>query len=145
MRRTIWLLFEDADSSKPAMVKLGGKGNVLNRKILKILMSLSSLFLLTSVFMLILSTVPGFQNATRDMFGVELTVLLPALLYVIYHGLVVQEDTDTEGEEENLFLKITEAIFVGWFTLEYLIRFVVSPHKVRRSSLSDHKSPVYNT
>ena len=35
-------------------------------------MSLSSLFLLTSVFMLILSTVPGFQNATRDMFGVEL-------------------------------------------------------------------------
>ena len=37
-------------------------------------MSLSSLFLLTSVFMLILSTVPGFQNATRDMFGVELTV-----------------------------------------------------------------------
>ena len=36
----------------------------------KILMSLSSLFLLTSVFMLILSTVPGFQNATRDMFGV---------------------------------------------------------------------------
>ena len=37
------------------------------------LMTLSSLFLLTSVFMLILSTVPGFQNATRDMFGVELT------------------------------------------------------------------------
>ena len=37
------------------------------------LMSLSSLFLLTSVFMLILSTVPGFQNATRDMFGVKLT------------------------------------------------------------------------
>ena len=48
-----------------------------------------------------------------------------------------QEDTDTEGEEENLFLKITEAIFVGWFTLEYLIRFVVSPYKVRMSSLSD--------
>ena len=33
-----------------------------------------------------------------------------------YHCLVVQEDTDTvgDGEEENLFLKITEAIFVGW-------------------------------
>ena len=97
-------------------------------------MSLSSLFLLTSVFMLILSTVPGFQNATRDMFGVELTAFT-ALLYIICFGLLVQEDTDTEGEEENLFLKITEAIFVGWFSLEYLIRFVVSPHKVRRSSL----------
>ena len=49
--------------------------------------------------------------------------------------MVVQEDTDTEGEEENLFLKITEAIFVGWFTLEYLIRFAVSPHKVKSSSI----------
>ena len=91
-----------------------GNGNEIRETLLikvfsEILMSLNSLFLLTSVFMLILSTVPGFQNATRDMFG---------------------EDTDTEGEEENLFLKITEAIFVGWFTLEYLIRFVVSPHKV---------------
>ena len=90
-------------------------------------MSLSSLFLLTSVFMLILSTVPGFQNATRDMFGVGRGgALSRAELYS-----VLQEDTDTEGEEENLFLKITEAIFVGWFTLEYLIRFAVSPHKVR--------------
>ena len=45
-----------------------------------------------------------------------------------------QENTDVDDEEENLFLKITEAIFVGWFTLEYLIRFVVSPHKVMSSS-----------
>ena len=103
-------------------------------------MSLSSLFLLTSVFMLILSTVPGFQNATRDMFGVELIQPIALIKYIIYFDLVAQEDTDTEGEEENLFLKITEAIFVGWFTLEYLIRFVVSPHKVRMSSLSDHHS-----
>ena len=41
------------------------------------------------------------------------------------------ENTDADNDEENLFLKITEAIFVGWFTLEYLIRFVVSAHKVQ--------------
>ena len=33
-------------------------------------------------------------------------------------------------EEENFFFRSTEAIFVGWFTLEFLIRFVVSPSKV---------------
>ena len=42
----------------------------------------------------------------------------------------IQENTDTDDDEDNLFLRITEAIFVGWFTLEYLIRFAVSPHKV---------------
>ena len=37
----------------------------------------------------------------------------------------------TQGtEEENYFFRVTEAIFVGWFTLEYLIRFIVSPYKV---------------
>ena len=41
-----------------------------------------------------------------------------------------QEGTDDEDAEETLFLKVTEAIFVCWFTLEYLIRFIVSAHKV---------------
>ena len=46
----------------------------------------------------------------------------------------IQENTDTDDDEDNLFLRITEAIFVGWFTLEYLIRFAVSPHKVSSSA-----------
>ena len=32
--------------------------------------------------------------------------------------------------EEITFFRVTEAIFVGWFTFEYLIRFTVSPNKV---------------
>ena len=44
----------------------------------------------------------------------------------------VQEKTgDGSEHEENYFFRVTEAIFVGWFTLEYLIRFIVSPYKVK--------------
>merc|ERR1719347_933012 len=35
-----------------------------------------------------------------------------------------------EEKEEIYFFRLTEAIFVGWFTLEYLIRFIVAPYKV---------------
>ena len=35
-----------------------------------------------------------------------------------------------ENEEEGYFFEMTEAIFVGWFTLEYLVRFIVAPYKV---------------
>ena len=45
--------------------------------------------------------------------------------------LIFQEISEAGVEEENYFFRTTEAIFVGWFTLEYLIRFVVSPSKVR--------------
>ena len=41
-----------------------------------------------------------------------------------------QEKSENGQEEENFFFRVTEAIFVGWFTLEFLIRFVVSPSKV---------------
>jgi len=66
----------------------------------KVLVIVSSLFLLASIIMLILSTVPEFQDDHRQ-----------------------------DSEEENYFFRVTEAIFVGWFTLEYLIRFIVSPYK----------------
>jgi len=86
LRNVIWKLFEDPNSSSAA----------------KVLVIVSSLFLLASIIMLILSTVPEFQD----------------------HGVSAQG-----VEEENYFFRVTEAIFVGWFTLEYLIRFIVSPYK----------------
>ena len=46
--------------------------------------------------------------------------------------MVFQDEGIVKGvEEENYFFRVTEAIFVGWFTLEYIIRFIVSPRKVR--------------
>ena len=34
------------------------------------------------------------------------------------------------SEEENFF-EIAEAVFVGWFTFEYVIRFIAAPHKLK--------------
>merc|ERR1719483_868637 len=89
LRNVIWKLFEDPSSSKAA----------------RILVIVSSMFLLASIIMLILSTVPEFQEMTN-------------------YG-----ETEESSEEENYFFRVTEAIFVGWFTLEFLIRFVISPSK----------------
>jgi len=92
LRNVIWKLFEDPNSSKAA----------------KVLVIVSSLFLLASIIMLILSTVPEFQEFTSS-----------------------DKEKTEEGNdhEENYFFRVTEAIFVGWFTFEYLIRFIVAPHK----------------
>ena len=40
------------------------------------------------------------------------------------------------NDDESYFFRVTEAIFVGWFTLEYLIRFLVAPDKVTRNKHS---------
>jgi len=93
LRNVIWKLFEDPNSSNAA----------------KVLVIVSSGFLLASIVMLILSTVPEFQEFCMSFV----------------------EETKEEGndQEENYFFRVTEAIFVGWFTFEYLIRFLVAPKK----------------
>ena len=47
-----------------------------------------------------------------------------------------QSETINGVEEEVYFFRVTEAVFVGWFTLEYTIRFFVSPIKVSSFLLS---------
>jgi len=85
LRSVIWTLFEDPNSSSAA----------------RVLVIVSSLFLLSSIIMLILSTIPTFQD--EKISGVE--------------------------DVETYFFRVTEAVFVGWFTLEYTVRFLVSPIK----------------
>ena len=31
--------------------------------------------------------------------------------------------------EEEYFFEIAEAVFVGWFSFEYVVRFIAAPHK----------------
>lgn len=43
------------------------------------------------------------------------------------------------------FFRVTEAVFVGWFTLEYTIRFMVSPRKVLTSYPGISRSNLFLT
>ena len=58
--------------------------------------------------------------------------LAPFMLNFLYF----QSETINGVEEEVYFFRVTEAVFVGWFTLEYTIRFFVSPIKVSSFLLS---------
>ena len=55
-----------------------------------------------------------------DQFMQDFTIIIPQ-----------QVRTDSNGEllEELLFFRVAEGIFVGWFTLEYLVRYMVAPQK----------------
>ena len=35
------------------------------------------------------------------------------------------------GDDEHYAFSVAEAIFVGWFTFEYIIRFIAAPQKWR--------------
>ena len=40
-----------------------------------------------------------------------------------------------DDDDEHYAFSVAEAIFVGWFTFEYIIRFVAAPQKWRLVSL----------
>ena len=82
----------------------------------QVLMIVSNLFLVTSIALLILSTIPPFQ------------VVQP--LCKSWFRFISQHTDDDSQHEESDFFQMAETTFVVWFTLEYIIRFVVSPKKV---------------
>ena len=41
------------------------------------------------------------------------------------------EQKSSSNEEEHFIFSISEAVFVGWFTFEYIIRYIAAPQKCR--------------
>ena len=74
----------------------------------------SSIFTLTSIGFLLLSTVPDFQARLGVSFSLA------------FFSILFQSIDEVDGD----MFQAVEATFVGWFTLEYLTRLAVSPHKV---------------
>jgi len=97
LRFCLWKLFEDPDSSTPA----------------KVLAIVDSVFLITSIFMLILSTIPQFQETKNQ---------------VNYKDVV---DSASGDKDESYFFGIMETIFVGWFTFIFAVRLLLAPDKVQ--------------
>lgn len=79
----------------------------------------SCLFVVVSTLCLIFSTLPRFQK--KDKNGVIRKFSL---------NLKQQLDFTNIFPEEEYFFEIAEAVFVGWFTFEYVIRFIAAPRKM---------------
>jgi len=67
----------------------------------KVVAIVSCLFVVVSTLCLIFSTLPAFQ----------------------------QKDGSGKITQEEYFFEVAEAVFVGWFSFEYIIRFIAAPHK----------------
>ena len=80
---------------------------------------MSCLFVVVSTLCLIFSTLPAFQ--VKDEAGKISRESNSCTLYLY--------NLDFTGLEEEYFFEVAEAVFVGWFSFEYVIRFVAAPQK----------------
>ena len=93
--------------------------NPHHSKAAKVVAIVSCLFVVVSTLCLIFSTLPAFQPEKHD------------------HGKISRKNTKTWKNlntfrihsEEEYFFEVAEAVFVGWFSFEYVIRFVAAPQK----------------
>ena len=84
----------------------------------------SCLFVVVSTLCLIFSTLPRFQK--KDKNG-----LIREHHNILYYVVSIQNPWYMYiFSEEEYFFEIAEAVFVGWFTFEYVIRFIAAPRKM---------------
>lgn len=81
----------------------------------------SCLFVVVSTLCLIFSTLPRFQKKDKNGLIREHRNILCSLN---------TKSILTIFSEEEYFFEIAEAVFVGWFTFEYVIRFIAAPRKM---------------
>jgi len=77
--------------------------NPHHSKAAKVVAIVSCLFVVVSTLCLIFSTLPNFQV----------------------------KDEEGKISQEEYFFEVAEAVFVGWFSFEYVIRFVAAPQKTQ--------------
>ena len=66
---------------------------------------------------------------------VQIFLIRWVLFYFLMQNISTLLQVKTaEDEDELLFFRVAEGIFVGWFTIEYLVRFLVAPQKVLDNS-----------
>ena len=90
----------------------------------------SCMFVVVSTLCLIFSTLPRFQQ--KDANGIirkfSSNYKIPSSHSVPTNFVVNLVLNPIFAEEENFF-EIAEAVFVGWFTFEYVVRFIAAPRK----------------
>merc|ERR550532_2016511 len=74
---------------------------------------------------------PDHSKAAKAVAVVSCLFVIVSTLCLIFSTLPqFQEKTDTgEISREEYFFEIAEAVFVGWFSFEYVVRFIAAPHK----------------
>ena len=82
----------------------------------------SCMFVVVSTLCLIFSTLPRYQQ--KDEHGIICK----------WKGVHSTNYLSLAFSEEENFFEIAEAVFVGWFTFEYVIRFIAAPHKLTTKS-----------
>ena len=81
----------------------------------------SCMFVVVSTLCLIFSTLPKFQH--KDELGIMRRCPSWGCGTISIRFCFFAEEAD--------FFEIAEAVFVGWFTFEYVIRFIAAPQKLR--------------
>ena len=79
----------------------------------------SCLFVVVSTLCLIFSTLPAFQQKQEDG-------KISRKKY--FYGIPGNQSLYLFAEEVYFF-EVAEAVFVGWFSFEYIVRFVAAPQK----------------
>ena len=83
----------------------------------------SCLFVVVSTLCLIFSTLPRFQKKDKNGVIRKFETSFVHCEHLIFNLKLI-------FPEEEYFFEIAEAVFVGWFTFEYVIRFIAAPRKM---------------
>jgi len=76
---------------------------------------------------------PHHSKAAKVVAIVSCLFVVVSTLCLIFSTLPAFQVKDEEGNisQEEYFFEVAEAVFVGWFSFEYVIRFVAAPQKVQ--------------